>query len=140
VEPSPHASAASITSTTMSHDEHETRIAVPHINHHWCHSSTRPLHCQNKQLSVVAVLSTIQGLVNCSFITPHRGHLSQASYLLNINLSTLSILNTIQCNKTFMKYINALMWFSWALDYCTRNSSGDEIANVNFLYDIVHVL
>jgi len=24
--------------------------------------------------------------------------------------------------------------------YKTRNSSGDEIANVNFLYDIVHVL
>ena len=24
--------------------------------------------------------------------------------------------------------------------YITRNSSGDEIANVNFLYDIVHVI
>jgi len=29
----------------------------------------------------------------------------------------------------------------WALHVVTRNSSGDEIANVNFLYDdIVHVL
>ena len=26
------------------------------------------------------------------------------------------------------------------LPTCTRNSSGDEIANVNFLYDIVHAV
>jgi len=31
--------------------------------------------------------------------------------------------------------------FSELLEYVTRKSSGDEIANVNFLYDdIVHVL
>ena len=42
-----------------------------------------------------------------------------------------------------MRYINVLLTYllTYYNETYTRNSSGDEIANVNFLYDdIVHVL
>jgi len=42
-----------------------------------------------------------------------------------------------------MQYEQNMVWlyYSSLLESITRNSSGDEIANVNFLYDdIVHVL
>jgi len=40
---------------------------------------------------------------------------------------------------SFLKVILILIFVA-ASTLFTRNSSGDEIANVNFLYDIVHVI
>ena len=69
------------------------------------------------------------------------GASSEEKSRINLNIG-----NTILQKVEFSKYLGFLLILILAgnimlISFITRNSSGDEIANVNFLYDdIVHAL